>query len=257
MKISSIINYSNSNNKSQNFRGYSANVYKDGSLAYKTLSCFYRADLHWVKFVNYIIDKYKGVDKVNILNHACSAGYEPYSMLMLLMKNLGKNSKKYLPIIARDIDSDMINLAKHCNLPVDSLELSVLKNKSGNVFDDNFEVKKIENAKIRVLDNKYIVSCKTDLKDNIKFCQSDVFKDKALINKENTILLFRNVWMYLGAKNISELADFLATNMKKSSILVIGDFDIANHIDEILVDRGFKGNVCKGNENYVFEAPGG
>lgn len=258
MKIIPINNYNKYNNCQPSFKAYSTEVLlKDGKIAYKTLSNFYRADIHWVNFVNYIIHKYRNVDKVNIVNHACSAGYEPYSLLMLLIKTLGEESKKFLPIIARDIDEDIINFAKNCKLPVANLELSMTKYHGGDIFNKNFEVSRIQDAGGGVWNDRYIVSCNTNLRQNIDFCKSDIFNDKDFINKENTVLLFRNVWKYLGVEKIAKLADFLGENMKQSSVLVIGEFDIANHVDEILVNRGFRSSNCMFNEQLIFEAPKG
>jgi chemotaxis methyl-accepting protein methylase len=105
-------------------------------------------------------------------------------------------------------------------------------------------------------ENKYILSCKPDIKKYVDFQQSDIFDDKDLISKENTILLFRNVWRYLGDDGIDKLSDFLAKNMKKSSILVIGEFDRANHIDTILTNKGFKDTLYYRGEHHIFEPPG-
>ena len=66
----------------------------------------------------------------------------------------------------------------------------------------------------------------------------------------------RNVWPYFGDDGIDKLIDFLAKNIKKSSLLVIGDFDIKGHVDEKLMNRGFKDTLYhKFYEHQIFEPP--
>lgn len=270
------INYNtyNCNNRTQSFKSYSTKVCNGGGeLAYRTLSNFFRADIVWPKFIEFIVAKYKNVDKVNVVNHACSVGYEPYSFLLLLINAIGEeNIKKFVPVIARDLDKDAIEYAKAGNLEVTYPEYAMASHygsrfalKNGYYKDDifhkffnDFKLKKptfYEDLE-RGLENEYVVSCKDNIRQYVDFQQSDIFDDKALISKENTILLFRNVWRYLGHDGIDKLSDLLANSMKKTSLLVIGEFDVANHIDEILINKGFKDTQYSREEHHIFEAPG-
>ena len=262
------------NNRTTDFKARSTKVLKEnGDIAYRTLSNFYRADLNWRRFVDYIINKYKNVDKVNIINHACSAGYETYSLLMLLINTLGEeNCKKFFPIIARDVDNDVIKYAKKGKLEATPAEYGFAYN-FGSVFQSHYYKEDIFNDYCKVSRlkkpsnyddlkdddcgaNEYLISFYPKLKNYINFQQSDVFNDKDLINKENTILLLRNVWPYFGDDGIDKLIDFLAKNMKKSSLLVIGNFDIKGHVDEKLMNRGFKDTLYhKFYEHQIFEPP--
>ena len=122
--------------------------------------------------------------------------------------------------------------------------------------------------------NEFLISFNLKQKNGVHFEQSDIFNDKDLISKDNTILLFRNAWKYLGEDGIDRLSDFLANNMKKSSILVIEDISdrpeefkkfcidyvidyIQNNIDKILIRKGFKDTLYdKYGEPLIFEAPG-
>lgn len=269
------VNYNNynCNNGTQSFKAYSTRAFKEnGDFAYKTLSNFFRADINWPKFMDFIINKYKNVDKVNVVSHACSVGYEPYSFLLLLINTLGEdNIKKFVPVIARDIDKDAIKYAQKGELEATIHELAMtehygsifaFKNRyyNENIFPKFFEVSRLEKPTIyedleRGWENKYLISCKPNIKKYVDFRQSDIFDDKDLISKENTILLFRNVWRYLGQDGIDKLSDFLANNMKKSSLLVIGEFDVANHIDEMLINKGFKDTLYYRDEHHIFEPP--
>ena len=270
------INYNtyNCNNRTQSFKAYSTKVCKDnGKLAYRTLSNFFRADIVWPKFIEFIVAKYKNVDKVNVVNHACSVGYEPYSFLLLLINAIGEeNIKKFVPVIARDIDEDVIKYAKVGKLEATYSEYAMadhyggrfaLKNRyyNENIFPKFFKTSYLKKPKTYEdledgLENEYIISCKKNIKKYVDFRRSDIFEDKDLISKENTILLLRNVWRYFGEEGIDKLSDFLANNMKKSSLLVIGGFDLANHIDEILINKGFQDTLYYHDEHHIFEPPG-
>ena len=78
------------------------------------------------------------------------------------------------------------------------------------------------------------VSAKNIMKNHVKFLQSNILDDVNLINFDNTILLARNCWHYLGEDKIDILARKLGNKMNESSTLVIGDFDKQYHVDKIL-----------------------
>ena len=233
------------------FSSYNAKVYKDGKLAYRNHTELFRQDLAWNSFMDYVDKKYNDAKEVNIVNHACSAGYESWTLLMMLMKTQGENYQKFMPIRARDVDKDVIKFAKKGALELCGDEYLDAMLKCEKVLKDNFDINRRQKGGDISVFNEYLMTCKTDLKKNIDFKNSDIFDDKDLISKENTILFCRNFWPYLGNKKASELAYFLAQNMKSSSTLVIGAYDASYNIDELLERTGFK----KTNIEYVYEAP--
>lgn len=234
------------------FTSYHTEVYKNNKLAYRTHTEFLRRDISWRGFANYIKDKYKNAERVNIVNHACSAGYETWTLLMVLKQFLESDFQKYMPIIARDIDESAIEYAKSGKLGLSGSEYLDALIYYERVFKENFSVNKREPSPAVNRSNEYILTCTTDLKNDIDFGCSDIFQDKELINKDNTVLLFRNCWSYLGEERVAELAYFLASNMKPTSLLVIGDFDYEFCIDKLLKDYGFKST----NIEFLYEAPG-
>ncbi|MBO7672345.1 hypothetical protein J6S88_02935 [bacterium] len=239
-------------NQNPHFSSYNADVYKKGKILYRNHTELLRLDICWQAFIDLIIKKYQNVPKVNIVNHACSAGYEAWTLLILLLKKLGVNYKKFMPIIARDIDKKVIEYAQKGKMELCSGEYYDATYNCPNIIKENFDVVKRTIGGNISRSNEYLLTCKTDLKKNIDFKCSDIFKDKDLISKDNTILLCRNFWPYLGAKKSSELAYFLANNMKSNSLLVVGDYDYDYGIRQLLLDYGFKPT----NVEYVFEAPG-
>ena len=245
-------NYIYKKQPSLNFSAYNANVYNDGKLAYRNETELLRQDLSWDDFMDYVDKKYGDTKEVNVVNHACSAGYESWSLLMMLMKTQGENYKKFMPIKARDIDKNAIEFAQKGALEICGNEYIDAKTKFKKIFKNNFKIKKIPKGEGIKISNEYLMTCKTDLGKNIQFKQSNIFDDKDLINKENTILFCRNFWPYLEGKKASELAFFLAQNMKPSSTLVIGAYDTGYDVNKLLEKTGFK----KTDVKYVYEAPG-
>ena len=258
------INYNNYDCRKQNpsFSAYATMACKNDKLLYKTETGFFRGDLLWDNFLNYILRKFTNTeDKVNIVNHACSAGYETYSLLIMLMNKLSRHDyQRFFPIIARDIDAGAIKYAKQGVFQAGSPELRLLNQYGEDTFDNNFQVESLENP--RNLSwatgnlswyNKYKITCNENIRQYIDFAESDIYNDKDLISKKNTILLCRNFWPYLGEEKCCKLAGFLAENIGENSSVVIGDFDCAFDIDLLLEAKGFK-NVL-GLEHHVFEAP--
>ncbi|MBQ6516692.1 hypothetical protein IJI31_05880 [bacterium] len=234
------------------FSSYNDKVFRDGKLAYRNHTELLRNDLAWNGFMDYVNEKYGGAKEVNVVNHACSAGYESWSLMMMLMKTQGENFKKFMPIKARDLDKNAIEFAKKGAMEICGDEYIDAQIQCGKVLKDNFEIKKRPRGNGIDVSNEYLMTCKTDLGKNIEFKQANIFDDKDLISKENTILFCRNFWPYLEGKKASELAFFLAQNMKPSSTLVIGEYDYAYVVDKLLERTGFK----KTNIEYVYEAPG-
>ena len=235
-----------------NFTSYDDKVFRDGKLAYRNHTELLRNDLAWNSFMDYVDKKYGDAKEVNVVNHACSAGYESWSLLMMLMKTQGENYKKFMPIKARDIDKNAVEFAKKGNLGICGDEYIDAQILCGKILKDNFQITRRPRGNGIDVRNEYLMTCNSDLKKNIEFKQSNIFDDKDLISKDNTILFCRNFWPYLEGKKASELAFFLAQNMKPSSTLVIGEYDYTYVVDKLLERTGFK----KTNIEYVYEAPG-
>lgn len=211
---------------------------------------FFREDLakNWEDFVRILDGFYKNADKVNIYNFACSDGSESYSLAMKLKSTLGeKKSKKFFPIHACDIDSEIIRKAKSgkldCfiedtyridrNIPDYSKYCNIYYG-SGNC-----------NSFLTFVPNEKLKNC-------VQFSEGDFAKKIDEIPLSNSILMCRNFWYYLGEDRIFDLLIKIRDAMDETTLLVIGDFD-RQYIKDRLEWLGFKEialNVYKKEEQH-------
>ena len=214
---------------------------KAGNIIYRGDTCFFRKDFNWPKFVDFIYEKYKDVNDVQIILHACSNGEEAYSLIPVLIERLGRDAQKFFPILAKDIDATHIDLAKkgkYCMTFIEKQKACIYTN---NKFDKYFnEIK---------LNSKEVVEPKEILKSAVKFEVGDILKDIQTIPLKNKILLARNFMPYLGREKVYEYIQSLAKNFDKTTTLVIGGFDSEYGMDYVLEKYGFK----RGQVNGIFE----
>ncbi len=213
-------NYSNINFK--HFRHDIVN--KSGKVINRGDTCFFRQDLDFDYFINYMEFKYCDKPKVNIIAHACSDGEEVYSLVSKMIDSLGlKPASKYLPIKAHDLEKEHIERAKKGRYNFERFEEQSADIYLGPKFSDYFNY--IYSHKIKVSPN---------LTKHVDFSQSNILDDVKTIDFNDTVLLARNCWHYLKDKDIINLAKNLSNRMNKSSLLVIGDYDKEYNIDKIL-----------------------
>lgn len=256
MHVSLINNCSINNNTmtdkyTTSFTSVSSSICDEtGKFLYKNNTSFFRFDMAWDDLVIYLAEKYKSAHKVNIVNHACSSGYEPYSLAMALKVNLGKLSRKFFPIKARDIDPNNIKVAKSGIFKVDKFEKMGIDNYTFNTFSDYFMQTTI---KRKYNYNTEVVYKPLDtIKSLIKSKQSNILDDTRKLSKKNTVLLCRNFWPYLDKIEVATLAEKLAKKMRKNSLVIIGEYDHSFKIHKILKEFGFKETPIE----HVYEAPG-
>ena len=149
-----------------------------------------------------------------------------------------KNAKKYLPIDARDLEEEHINIAKKGRYSIQSSENGAINFYLGDRLNNYFNHIKSNTVKVS-----------PQLKNSVKFSQSNILDDVKNTDFNNTVLLARNFWHYLDDEDIDKLAMNLSHKMNKSSTLVIGDYDKQYNIDEILRRYGF----FESQINNVFE----
>lgn len=229
-----------------NFCHYKNTVYKKtGDIAYRGDTCLFRCDLDFNMLIKFIEEKYKDIPNVKIIAHACSVGEEVYSFLAILNDMLGENkAKKYLPILARDIDRKHIQMAKDGYYKLMQPERDAINYYLGNKFYNYFDN----------IDNKFFknyVRAKDSLKSQVKFKQSDIINDSKDTNYKNTVLFARNFWPYLDPHDAEKLAMNLSKNMDDTSLLVIGNYDLMSGTHLLLDGYGFKKTMV---EN-VYERP--
>ena len=213
-----------------NFKSFRHEILnKSGRVINRGDTCLFRCDLDFDYLINYLEFKYCDTPKVNIIAHACSDGEEVYSLISKMIDSLGeKASKKYLPIEAKDIVKDHIDIAKKGRYTIESYERGAISYYLGDKFNDYFYYINKNRVKISPL-----------LKKNVNFNKGNILEDCKTIDFDNTVLLARNFWHYLDKNNIYKLAHTLSQRMNKSSALVIGDYDKEYNIDKILRNYDF------------------
>jgi len=216
-------------NNNPNFRAFRTTIKNSsGQVINRGDTYLFRIDFDFKNFIKYICNKYKNVSKVNFIAHACSDGEEIYSVISYLINTVGENNaQKFFPIAARDIESSHIEQAKNGLYKVFSYDRAGIDFYLGDNFYDYFT---------KISDTE--VSAKNIMKNHVKFSQSNILDDVNLINFDNTILLARNCWHYLGEDKIDILARKLGNKMNESSTLVIGDYDKQYNVDKILNQYG-------------------
>lgn len=241
MKIGAIvltdINTHNINKTRPVFKASSRTAYYPNGSEFNTTTVFFRSDIDWENFIHLLEKKFKNVDKVNIIDHACSTGEEAYSIAIALKSLLGDKAGKYLPIDARDYDKHNINKANGKVFVVDESEIETIRYFTKDEFDSYFTLANLTKQRKNGLD--YLVA-KSKIANSVKFTQSDIFKDIDTISGKNTVLLCKNMWPYLTLGEQKILAKKIASKLDSSSLLVLGYCDVSYGVEKIFEKLGFK-----------------
>lgn len=220
MKISAI----NYEQKNINFAS-TKRIVNDENGHCENFTTFFRDDINWNTFAETLNEKYKNEDKVNVYCYACSDGSEPYTLAMLLISKLGEEAKKFFPIIAKDKDDFFLEKAKKGEVEIDLTDIKAIekytKKKASDFFDIEADLSDKKNA-------KFVTKFKNNIKNKIIFEQGNILDDIDALEKENSIILFRNAWLYLSDGEQHRLARKLKENLGKNSINIIGDYDFKN-----------------------------
>lgn len=230
---------------------------KDGNAVNRCDTAIFRNDLDFDKVVNFIDNKYEGVEKPKMLNYACSDGEETYSLLAIMNSMLGKKAQKFYPITAKDINSDALKLANEGVYFFTFDEYMASDHFLGDDFNKYFSIRPrryLRNPKNRAEQKKYDganYAVSEELKPRVKFEYGNILDDAKNIDFKNTVLFARNFWPYLSKEEIVKLVKILAKRMDNSSTLIIGSYDKEYGIDKLLIKNGF---VETKVEN-VFELP--
>ena len=244
MKIQSInYNYSNygyfKNLKSTtpSFGSNSRALYsKEGKLLYRTTTNFFRPDLDWERFGIFLREKYAHALKVNMLCYGCSDGSETLSILMMLKEFFGKDAKRFLPIVAKDIDKTVLYLAKSGSVEMDYHDHAAINRFTNNKFNDYFE----QSNFVDIIDN-IPVKLKAPLKKGIEYSYGNIMDDILSIPRKNTVLFCRNFWPYLKSpQERYKLALDLSSRLQDNCTLVIGSYDRIADVHFILSSAGFR-----------------
>lgn len=264
MQINYYNNFSHQHIKSFNnptFSSWKRTVFKSGikhdpaiksimTVKYCNDTCFYRKDLNWQELVKFLINKYKDIPKVNIYNYACSNGSETYTLLSELIAQCGEN-KKFLPIIAKDIDPLAIKYAKEGPIPITTEEECTLNWCLNDYFKDCFQEITIDKSFVKdetsASEQKFYKPTNM-LTKHVEFSIADIFKDYKNIEPDNSVVFVRNFWPYLNGDKQVKLAKNLYKQLGNNSLIVLGDYDFVSPfdcIDIILESVGFQKTEIK------------
>jgi len=243
MRINSLNNYQYNNNPSfglyiRTVKDTEANRVKNANF-----TLFFRDDLKWNKFIEYIDEKYKDTDKVNIYNYASSIGSEAYTMAMLLLENNGEKADKYFPIIAKDCDSHVIDIAQSGLISIHPEEEININNTTDKKFEKYFTIdRNVRFSYDKDKETELNAKVNNILKNKVRFECADITQDYKSIKKDNSIVMCRNFWPYLEDNDTRRrLVKNLYNQLGNSSLLVIGAYDNKYFpINEELIDAGFK-----------------
>ena len=237
-----------------NYRAYSTRNAKDpcSYSLMETTTCMFRDDISWIALTKFLINHFKKAEKVQILNPACSDGSEAYTLIMMIKELDNKNSQKYLPIKACDIDEEILRAAnsglikttKNDRIKIQTNIKDFTKylkktNENLNILNDTLCEKDsaLNNKTLKVTD---------ELKNSVEFKRNDLFnmlrghKDNA-----NTLLMCRNVLGHLTDREVRRFAELAHKKLDNKSVIVIGDFDRKHtDIDYYLREYNFK-NVLR------------
>lgn len=210
-----------------------------GELKYRGDTRLCRDDLDFPAVVNFLEKKYKDVPKVNVVMHACSDGEEVYSFLGVLISKLGEKAAKFLPVCAKDIDSNHLKLAKRGVYNISRSEYELANSNMNGDFYTYFEPMPKRGSSDPRLKYTTTVKAEHSLKSLINFAQGNILEDIKNTDLKNTVLFARNFWPYLSKDEIGRLVYLLAKNADASSTVIIGDYDKEYGIDKLLKTAGF------------------
>ena len=215
-----------------------------GHLLYRNVTHYFRDDIKdWNKYTNFIIDKFKTADKVNLYSIGCSTGNEIFGSIALIMEKLGSNgAKKFLPATAVDIDETILKAAQSGKSNASRGDIKRIKEMLGDNhtkyfnFDNIFRRIEGENEELCTATINPI------LLNNVKFIQSNAQDFVKQIEPKNSIVMARNFWPYLSAKDQIKLSEDLGAKLEKNSMCVLGEYDLDRCSADALLtheDAGF------------------
>ena len=213
---------------------------------------FFRKDLDWHK-IGHTFNKQFPKGKVNIYDFACSDGSEAFSLVIALIEQLGeKKAQRFFPIIASDIDSEIIRMANSGKIVATEEDMFQMKNmiKNENI-EKYFNITKLGGE-------KYLLSPKEILTKNVSFKQESIRHGVDDIQEdENNIILARNFWKYMSCEDIAKTSWKLAEKSNDKTLLLIGNFDLKKYETPFfLAELGFdklddsNENILKFNSNF-------
>lgn len=221
----------------------------------RTSTNLFREDLNWDLLIRHIMRNFMAKSKVQTYSLACSDGSEAYSYILTILNKIPKiEIGKYFPIIASDIDKEMIKTAKSGRINIADFEYDFFENpvvKMSKFFKNKSEPIEIANDKLGI---KPIHSYRPvkELRKNVMFRVNDILSEIENIKDEsNTVVMCRNVFPYLNEEYTDNVILSVSNKLKTGSIFVTGDYDEKVNISQKLLNNGFFNPIC--GENNIFQ----
>ena len=243
-------NYSYNNQVKPTFCGNSRAVCDNaGKLKYYCTTYFFREHLNWHYLADYLGEKFAGKGRVNVYDYACSSGEEAFTLATILTMRLGKkDSEKFFPIYARDINEENIRIAKSGILPASNYEKYLFESATYPVTNNFAEITSVKGAS-NFSENACTFRMTPELASKIEFSTANILEDIDNIPHEPTVLLVRNLWRYLNEREQALLMEKIYNKLKgTSSVLIFGGSDSPDH-KNILTS----GKTGYPNKSYVFD----
>lgn len=204
-----------------------------------------RQDVDWNRFIDELLNRYpKGA---KIFCYGCSDGSEAYTIALKLIQKIGvEKTRKLYPIIAKDIDeqiirknnSGIIGLRKSIDIP----EIKRCLKNTGLQIDDVIEKTSASSEKVFGVYNYEIEQYKTKgiLRNLVKFETANIVEDTKNKFPKQSVVLFRNAVPYLNNNEEKQLIQNLKNNLQQESMFVVGGFDKSySYIDKDLIENAF------------------
>lgn len=186
-------------------------------------TAFFRSDLPWDSLTMFLSSQMP-YGKVNVYNFACSDGSEAYSLVLSLIEKLGEDeAQKFFPIIASDVDEEIVKEANKGELKATIQEVKRISEMISHPrkITDYFDVMKLDDDK----DFDFVLHPKEKLSQHVFFVHQDIEDGLDFVSKSNSLILARNFWRYLPADKLASTSLKLRKNLDSSSRIMIGDFD--------------------------------
>lgn len=262
MKVSNSYPIYNSSLKPQSFKGNRRHVFdlsENGfrRLLYRSTTCFFREDIKWDAYVDMLARKYQNVDKVNVYCAACSAGEEPFSLVMALFKKLGKDgAKKFLPIIASDFDDFILKRPMAGIINPTEEDIMNIDKMLGDDFKKYVNIGNKKEFDPDLNAEVYTGKVSDEVRNSVIFSQGSIQKLIPNINPENSVVMCRNFWDYLPYDELSITIKKLFNQINESSLCVIGEHEQDCRLVPEFLEAGFsRSDVDFCLEKHVVEKP--
>lgn len=211
----------------------------------------FRDDIDWNKLSLFEKKNFQDKPKVNIVQFASSDGSEAYTQIMSILENKPRlDDSKFFPIMAYDIDSEVVKAAKSGFLntqPYDRLNLKMNVGDYEKYFSQTDGILNIQGDKHlcgkKDRFNKGFKALKANkiLTDKVVFHNDDMYRILGqLRDNSNTILMCRNVLGYFDEHQAELFTKLVSFKLKSGSLFLIGEHDTRHtKIEKYLSDNNF------------------